>query len=171
MARHFTVRKTPQQNGLAERFNRTILERVRCMLDNAGLPKSFWAEAVSTAGFLINRCPSSAIGFKTPQELWSGKPADYSRLKTFGCIAYAHMRQDKLEPRALKCMFIGYLEGVKGYKMWCLEPGHAKCFISRDVVFNEHQMANLVNKLEASSREIDLRQTLELEVESTTFSE
>ena len=57
-------------------------------------------------------------------------------LKVFGCITYAHIRQDKLEPRALKCVFLGYLEGVKAYKLWCLEPGIRKCIVSRDVVFN-----------------------------------
>jgi len=64
--RHNTVVKTPQQNGLAERFNRTILERVRCMLLSANLSKSFWVEATMTACYLINRCPSTAINMKTP---------------------------------------------------------------------------------------------------------
>ena len=150
IARHLTVRGTPQQNGLVERFNRTILERVRCMLNHSGLPKSFWAEAVSTAVYCINRSPSTAIGFKTPQEAWSGMKTDYSELRTFGCIAYAHLKQDKLEPRALKCIFIGYPEGVKGYRLWCLEPGHKRCIISRDVVFNELQMANLTVPLRST---------------------
>ncbi|KAG8477597.1 hypothetical protein CXB51_030467 [Gossypium anomalum] len=61
IVRHLTVRHTPQQNGVAERMNRTIMEKVRCMLSNANLPKSFWAEAASTACFLINRSPSVAI--------------------------------------------------------------------------------------------------------------
>lgn len=110
-----------------------MLGKVRCILSNAGLPKMFWGEAMSIAAYLINRCPSTALGFKTPQEVWSGKPANYSRSRTFCCIAYAHIRKDKLEPRALKCVFIGYLEGVKGYKLWCLEPNQRKCLISRDV--------------------------------------
>ena len=66
IARHRTVTYTPQQNGLAERINRTLIERVRCMLLNASLFKGFWAEAVTTAAYLINRSPSSALGFKTP---------------------------------------------------------------------------------------------------------
>ena len=73
--RHFTVRHTPQQNGVAERMNRTLLENVRCMLSNAGLDKKFWAEAVSYASHLVNRLPSAAIGGKTPMEMWSGKHA------------------------------------------------------------------------------------------------
>ncbi|KAH9657090.1 hypothetical protein KPL70_022912 [Citrus sinensis] len=60
--RHFTMRHTPQQNGVAERMNCTLLEKVRCILSNAGLDKKFWAEAVSYASHLINRLPSAAIG-------------------------------------------------------------------------------------------------------------
>jgi len=118
---HRTVPRTPQQNGLVERMNRTLLERVRCMLLGAGLPKSFWGEALTITAYLINRCPSTGIDFKTPMEVWSGKPADYSSLKVFGALAYAHIKQDKLEPRALICVFIGFPEGVKGYKLWKLE--------------------------------------------------
>lgn len=143
ITRYRTVKHTPQQNGVAERMNRTLLERVRCMLINAGLPKTFWGEAIATAAYLINRSPSSAIGLKTQAEMWYGKPSDYKHLKVFGCQAYAHIKQDKLEPRALRCIFIGYPEGVKGYKLWCLEPGQAKCLISRDAVFDESKMANI----------------------------
>ncbi|KAG8481449.1 hypothetical protein CXB51_026307 [Gossypium anomalum] len=75
--RHLTVRHTPQQNGVAERMNRTIMEKVRCMLSNANLLKSFWAEAASTACFLINRSPSVAIEKKTPQEVWSAGVKGY----------------------------------------------------------------------------------------------
>ncbi|KAG8502915.1 hypothetical protein CXB51_000770 [Gossypium anomalum] len=69
IVRHLTVCHTPQQNGVAERMNRTIMEKVRCMLSNANLSKSFWAEAASTACFLINPSPSVAIEKKTPQEV------------------------------------------------------------------------------------------------------
>lgn len=105
--RHRTVKHTPQQNGLAKRMNRTLLDRMSCMLLNAKLPKSFWGEVITAAAYLINRSPSSVIGFNTPMEMWSGKAADYSNLKIFGCLAYAHIKQDKLEARALKCTFIG----------------------------------------------------------------
>ncbi|KAH9802505.1 Integrase catalytic domain-containing protein [Citrus sinensis] len=91
--RHFTVRHTPQQNGLAERMNRTLLEKVQCMLSNAGLDKKFWAEAVSYASHLVNRLPSAAIGGKAPMEMWSGKHAqDYDSLRIFGCPAYYHVK-------------------------------------------------------------------------------
>ena len=98
IVRHFTVRDTPQQNGVAERMNRTILEKVRCMLSNAGLGKQFWAEAVTYAGHLVNRLPSSALERKTPMEVWSGKPAtDYDSLHVFGTITYYHVKESKLD--------------------------------------------------------------------------
>ena len=126
ITKHKSVARTPQQNGLAKRFNRSMLERVRCMFSSAAVPKTFWVEAVTTTCFFINRCQYTALNMKTPKEVWSGHPPTNDRLRVFGCVAYARIRQDKLEPRALKCMFIGYPEAVKGYKLWCLEDGHKK---------------------------------------------
>ncbi|KAG8489513.1 hypothetical protein CXB51_017534 [Gossypium anomalum] len=151
IVRHLTVRHTPQQNGVAERMNRTIMEKVRCMLSNANLPKSFWAEAASTACFLINRSPSVAIEKETPQEVWSGNPANYSDLKIFGCPAYAHVNNGKLEPRSIKCVFLGYKAGVKGYKLWC--PENRKVVISRDVVFDETAMLPNLSLKDSSNKE------------------
>ena len=76
--RHFTVSHTPQQNGVAERLNRSLLEKIRCLLSQSGLEKIFWAEALTYASHLINRMSSSTIEGKTPMEKWSGEPAhDY----------------------------------------------------------------------------------------------
>ena len=108
------------------------------MLSNANLSKSFWAEAASTACFLINRSPSVAIEKKTPQVIWFGNPANYSDLKIFGCPAYAHVDNGKLELRFIKCVFLGYKASVKGYKLWC--PENRKVVISKDVVFDETAM-------------------------------
>ena len=87
------------------------------MLSNANLAKSFWAEAASTTCFMISRSSSIAIAKKTPQEVWSGNPANYSDLKIFGCPVYAYVDNGKLEPRSIKCVFLGYKAGVKGYKL------------------------------------------------------
>ena len=119
--RHFTVKKTPQQNGVAERFNRTLLERARSMRLHAWLPKSFWAEAVNHACFVINRSPSRALDSKSAEEVWTGRDVDYSLLKVFGCPAYAHIASDersKLDSKSLPCIFIGFEKGVKGFKLW-----------------------------------------------------
>ena len=69
IGRHHTVRMTPQQNGVAERVNQTLLERVRCMLSNAGLRRRYWSEAVMAACYIINRGPYSGIDFKIPFEI------------------------------------------------------------------------------------------------------
>ncbi|KAE8707872.1 hypothetical protein F3Y22_tig00110372pilonHSYRG00231 [Hibiscus syriacus] len=143
IVRHFTVRHTPQQNGVAERMNRTLLEKVRCMLSNAGLGKAFWAEAVIYAGQLINRLPSSAIGGKTPLEVWSGKPAtDYDSLHVFGSTAYYHVKESKLDPREKKALFMGITHGVKGFRLWCLDTKKVIC--SRDVTFDESALVKKV---------------------------
>eukprot|EP00253_Pinus_taeda_P027973 PITA_27973 len=101
--RHKTRIYTPQQNGVVERMNRTLLERARSMLSNVGLQKELWTEAVATTCYVINRSPSTAIGCKIPQEVWKGHPCDYSKLRVFGCDAYAlvpkHQRT-KLDPKS-----------------------------------------------------------------------
>ena len=108
------------------------------MLSNTGMHRRFWAEVVSTACYLINRSPNIAIDKKTPIEVWSGSPANYSELRVFGCPAYAHVDNGKLEPRAIKCIFLGYNSSVKGYKLW--NPVIQKVVISKNVVFNESAM-------------------------------
>lgn len=138
--RHRTVTYTPQQNGVAERMNRYLLEKVRCMLYSSGLPKFFWGEALKTATYLINRSPSSAIDFQVPEKLWSENIPDYARLKFFGCTAYSHQSEGKLEPRSLKCVFLGYGEDVKGYRLWVKCQNGFKVIISRNVIFNEDDM-------------------------------
>ena len=165
MVRHKTVTNTPQQNGLAERMNRTLLERVRCMLSSANLPNKFWAEAVNTAAYLVNRCPSAAIDFKTPEEVWSKSPPNYENLKVFGCVAYAHVKQGKLEPRAKKCMFIGYPDGVKGYKLWYTDGSRSKSFITRDVTFREQEVFMIDSKLSSTSERNTTRIEAGYEVE------
>ncbi|KAL0545142.1 hypothetical protein IC582_020288 [Cucumis melo] len=146
ITRHFTVTYTPQQNGLAERFNKTIMEHTRCLLTNASLPLKFWGEAAQTTCYLINRSLSNALNLKTPHEVWIGKAPSLDHLGVFGCTTYTHVKDGKLNKRALKCMFIGYPQGVKGYKLWCLEKGMKKCIISRDVTFNETEMPYCVKE-------------------------
>ena len=117
--RHFTNPYTPQQNGVAERKNRTLVESARSMLQTAKLPNSFWGEAVATVCYLQNRSYSKSVLSKTPYEVWTGNKPDISHLRVFGCPAYVHIpdeKRKKLEPKSMKCLFIGYgdLEGVKG---------------------------------------------------------
>jgi len=127
---HFTDRKTLQQDEVAERMNRTLLEKFRCLLSNAGLAKSFWAEALTYASHLINRLPSFAIGGNALMDVWSRKAAqDYDILRIFGCSAYYHVKEDKWDPQAKKVI------SVKGYKLWDLKK--KKIVVNRDVMFDE----------------------------------
>ena len=143
-------------------MNKTIMEKVRCMLSNAKLPKSFWAEAASTACYLINRSPSTTIEKKTPLEVWSGTPGNYSELRIFCCPAYSHVDNGKLEPRSLKCIFLGFKPGVKGYKLWCLKL--KKFIVTRDVIFDEVSMlSDLSSNL--SPDEVKQKSSMQVEVE------
>lgn len=119
-----------------ERFNQTTLKRVRCKLVSVRLKKVFWIEVVVTAMYLINRCPSNALGMKTPEEVWSEHLPNLDKLIVFGCLVHARIRQYNVEPRALRCMFLRYHEGVKVCRLWCLESGHWRCITGRDLVFN-----------------------------------
>ncbi|RZB99644.1 Callose synthase 7 isoform B [Glycine soja] len=138
IARQLTVRNTRQQNGVVERMNKTLLERTRCLLSSVGLNRSFWEKAINTTCFLINKTPSTAIGLKTPIEIWNGKTTNYSNLRVFGCNAYYHVNEGKLVPRSRKGLFMGYGDGVKGYRIW--SPSERKVLLSRDVIFDESHL-------------------------------
>ena len=131
-----TVRHTPQQNGAAERLNRTLMDKVRSMLADSGLPKSLWAEALATANHVRNRSPVTARD-RTPWELFFRTKPDVSYLRTFGARAYAlipKQLRSKLDSVSQPGRFIGYPSGSKGYKL-LLDNGSIN--ISRDVIFNE----------------------------------
>jgi hypothetical protein len=119
-------------------MNRTLMEKTRCMLSGVGLGKEFWAEAVGTTCYLVNKSPSSTLDDKTPQEVWNGKKPSLTHIKVFGCDAYIHVPKEnksKLDKKDEKCIFIGYKDGLKGYKLW--NPETKKVVYSRDVVFRE----------------------------------
>ena len=78
-----TIPGTPQQNGVVKRMNRTLDKHARSIRLHAELPKSFWADVVSTVAYLINRGPSIPIEFKLPKEVWSGKEVNFFHLKVF----------------------------------------------------------------------------------------
>ena len=86
----FTVPNTPQQNGVAEHMNRTLVETVHSLLVHAKLPRKFWAEALSTAVYLRNRSPTKAVESMTPYEAWTRKKPSVGHFRVFGCHAYSH---------------------------------------------------------------------------------
>lgn len=166
IVRHKTIAYTPQQNGVVERMNRSVMDKVRSMLSESGLSKQFWAEAAATAVHLINKSPSTAIGDKIPDEVWYNKDGlDYSYLRRFGCVAYVHSDDGKLNPRAKKGVFVGYPDGVKGYKIWLLDE--EKCVLSRNVVFKEDLLYKSLVKKSKKKVEIgESSRVVELEINS-----
>jgi transposase InsO family protein len=134
-----TMPYSPQQNGIAERLNRTLCTKARCMLRSAGLGLGFWAEALSTANYIRNRSSCDSCDGKTPYEIWYGRTPCVSYFKVFGCCAYAQIskerRTGKFSERAVRGIFVGYEENRRGYRIWDLAK---KCVIhSRDVKFVE----------------------------------
>ena len=111
----------PQQNGRAERMNRTLLNKVRCMLIESGLKKKFWGEAIMTAAYIHSRSPKPSINSKTPEEMWTGTPPDLSHMMVFGCKAHVYiscLKRSKMDPRTTQCIMLGYCTDQKGYRLW-----------------------------------------------------
>ncbi|KAG8481151.1 hypothetical protein CXB51_025916 [Gossypium anomalum] len=127
--------------------------------------RSCFGRSSLTACFFINRSPPIAIEKKTTQEVWSGNPANYSDLKIFGCPAYAHVDNGKLELRSIKCVFLGYKASVKGYKLWY--PENRKVVISRDIVFDETTMLPNLYLKDSSNKENQKQVEHQIITEST----
>ena len=106
---------------MAERINRTIVEKVRSMIRMTKLSKTFWSEAVRTACYLINRSPSAPLDFKLLEVVWIGKKVTYSHLKVFGCRTFAHVPKEqraKLDDKAISCIVVRYGDSEFGYRLW-----------------------------------------------------
>ncbi|KAL5549287.1 hypothetical protein UlMin_004518 [Ulmus minor] len=145
------IMKGLKQNGLYVLQGSTITEEATVAIPNIQDKTDLWhkrlghmsekdLEALMTACYIVNQSPSTAIDLKTPNEMWFGKPKSYSNMRVFGCLAYAHQNEGKLEPRAVKCVFLGYPEGTKGYRLWMKDSKGYKVIVSRDVVFKEDVM-------------------------------
>lgn len=118
----YTMPGTPQQNGVAERRNRTLIEMVRSMLSNCSLPLSMWIYALRTATYVLNRVPSKTVP-KTPYELWTGRKPSLRYLRVWGCpveVRLYNPHEKKLDSRTVSGFFIGYPEKSKGYTFYCL---------------------------------------------------
>jgi transposase InsO family protein len=132
---------TPPQNGVAERKNRHVLEVARSLMYTMNVPKFLWSEAVMTATYLINRTPSRILGMKSPCELLFGKNKFVVPPKLFGSTCFVRDHRPligKLDPRAVKCVFVGYSSSQQGYKCWC--PSAKRMFVSMDVTFRESEL-------------------------------
>ncbi|MCO5608238.1 hypothetical protein L7F22_062444 [Adiantum nelumboides] len=138
--RQITCGYTPQQNGVAERKNRVIAEIARAMMNEMNMPLTYWAEAVHTAVHIMNRTPTATIHEISPYERLYGIKPTVSYMKVFGCVCYVHVPNEarkKMEPKAVRCIFLGYPVEKKGYK--CYDPTTRQVYVSRDVRFCEHE--------------------------------
>ncbi|GJV35020.1 retrovirus-related pol polyprotein from transposon TNT 1-94 [Tanacetum coccineum] len=130
---------TPQQNGVAERKHRHLIETARSFLLSADVPSVFWGEAVLTATYVINRIPTAHNSGLSPFERLYGQVPDYSSLRVFGCTCFVlkpHVERTKLTSKSTLCVFLGYGSGQKGY--CCYDHVGQKLYTSRHVQFLEH---------------------------------
>ena len=138
--RHYTTNVySPQENGVAERYNRTLMDAVRTMLISSGLPRNMWGEAVKTACHTKNCCPVKSNNFLTPNERYLGYTPGVRHLRPFGCkvfVGIPKQHRDKLAPRAEEGYFVGYESFTKGYRIWIPTKG-THISVSRDVKFEE----------------------------------
>jgi transposase InsO family protein len=118
--RQNTTPYTPQQNGFIERMKRTLMDKARRKLSGARIAQELWARAVETARYMVNMSPSSILVDMNPNKVWYGKNPLVAHIKVFGCDAFLHVSKEnrsKLDKKEVKCIFIGYKEGMKGYKL------------------------------------------------------
>ncbi|KAI5329221.1 hypothetical protein L3X38_028618 [Prunus dulcis] len=122
--RQLTVAYSPQQNGVAERKNRTVVEMAKSMLHEKSIPYEFWAEAVNTAVYLLNRCPTKALNKVTPFEAYTGRKPGIAHLKIFGSpchVLIPSALRHKLEENSHKCILVGYGLCEKGYRIFLIQ--------------------------------------------------
>ncbi|KAL8091512.1 hypothetical protein AgCh_033945 [Apium graveolens] len=144
-----TAPGTPQQNGVVERRNRTLLESVRSMMSYSDLPKSFWGHALETTAYLLNLVPSKSVP-KTPLELWTGDKPSLRHIRIWGCPAHAlNKNATKLESRTEVRLFVGYPMGTKGYLFYSpknrdvIVSTNAR-FLEEDYIMNHKPMSSVI---------------------------
>ncbi|RVW90198.1 Retrovirus-related Pol polyprotein from transposon TNT 1-94 [Vitis vinifera] len=165
---------TPQQNGVAERKNRHLMEVARSLMIASNMPKQLWGEAILTATYLINRMPSRILQFKTLCQILlaaypSARIISSIPVKVFGCTAFVHIhksQRSKLDPTTTKCIFLGYSPNQKGYK--CYSPTTKKFYTSMDVTFFENQPFYPKTAIQGENWSTDEFQFWETEISTTS---
>ncbi|GJZ61549.1 zinc finger, CCHC-type containing protein [Tanacetum coccineum] len=140
IARQLTAPYSPQQNGVVERRNRTIMSTTRCMMKATNMPQNFWAEAVRHAIYILNSVPTKALEDITPYEAIKQRKPNLENLRVFGCIAYAKVPSQhltKLDDRSTKMVYLGNEQGSKAYRLF--DPTTQRVCVSRDVKFKEDE--------------------------------
>lgn len=150
----YTIARNPEQNGVAERYNRTIMEKARCLIFDSKLDKSLWGEAMRTAVFLTNRTPTSTLPKNmTPAEIWYKQKPNMTKIKLFGSIAYNLIpkedRKTKLDSHSQKLIMVGYVDN--GYRLW--DEENKKIVLGRNVVFDETNEKKIPIEISSESNE------------------
>uniref|UniRef100_H3GB33 Integrase catalytic domain-containing protein n=1 Tax=Phytophthora ramorum TaxID=164328 RepID=H3GB33_PHYRM len=143
----FTVPYNPQQNGMSERMNRTLVEMTRCMLKESGLDKSYWCEAIMTATDIRNVLPNTSNPHASPFEMVFKRKPRLDHMRVFGSECYAHMTKEKrkkLDDSGVKCYFLGYAKQSKAYRL--LNASDGSIVVSRSVTFAEHSSDKVVRR-------------------------
>ena len=139
--RQFTAPYSPQQNGVVERRNRTVMEIARSLLKGMKILGMFWGEAVRHSVHLLNRLPTRPMGDRTPFEAWNGRKPQLGHLKVFGCKAHVrpampHLK--KLGDRSVPMVYFSVEEGSKAHRLY--DPQYGRIVVSKDVVFEENEV-------------------------------
>jgi hypothetical protein len=136
--RELTIPYNPQQNGVAERKNRKIMEEVKTMIHCQYRLMHFWAKVARSSVYVQNRLSHSALGFKTPEEMFSRKKLEVSHIKIFGCLVFVHIlkeRRTKMDPSGKKGILVGHCEVSKAFIIYI--PGYHHIEININVTFDE----------------------------------
>ena len=152
--RQLTAPYTPQQNGVVERKNRSVMSMTRSMLKAMNVPQNLWAEATRQAIYIQNRLPTKALKGMTPYEAVNGKAPNIKHIRVFGCTAYAKVTTPylkKLEDRSKKMVHLGNENGSKAYRLY--DPIEEKIHVSRDVQFIENEPWEWDNYLKEGSKD------------------
>nr|GEZ61244.1 zinc finger, CCHC-type [Tanacetum cinerariifolium] len=140
IARQLTAPYSPQQNGVVERRNMTIMSTTRCMMKVTNMPQNFWAEAVRHAIYILNSVPTKALEDITPYEAIKRRKPNLENLRVFDCIAYAKVPSQhltKLDDRSTKMVYLGNEQGSKAYRLF--DPTTQRVCVSRYVKFKEDE--------------------------------
>lgn len=169
--RRLSIPYTPEQNGVAGRKNRTLVEAARCLLLESSLPKFLWAEAINTANHIRNRCPSSSLEGRSAYEKWTGKVPDVSTFETFGhqvMVKNPEPHASKWDAKSRKGIFVGYSEVSKGFRIFF--PDKRKIEITRDIRAVDEAPRDMSSRAkhdeDSKSMEND-EETIEFQVEAT----
>ncbi|GJX03123.1 zinc finger, CCHC-type containing protein [Tanacetum coccineum] len=138
--RQLTAPYSPQQNGIVERRNRSVMSTTRSMLKAMHMPQNFWAEAIRHAVYVLNRVPTKALKDSTPYEALKDRKPNMRHLRVFGCKAYAKVTKPhlkKLDDRSRELVYLGTEPGSKTYRL--LDPVTKEIVVSRDVKFKEDE--------------------------------